>query len=122
MRQPPMFFKKGGGTLRGVSRPGKIVWSRIYMEQDELWCDIGTGRAVEMPKDETERRWALTDAQWPIMHGVLDGVSRDQMMAKHKANHIQVVYVDNDFDVKRAAEIKATALQALGIKVNLCGI
>jgi len=122
MRQPPMFFKKGGGTLRGVSRPGKIVWSRIYMEQDELWCDIGTGRAVELPKEETERRWALTDPQWPIMHGVLDGVSRDQMMAKHKANHIQVAYVDGDFEVRRAAEIKAAALQALGIKVNFCGI
>ncbi|WP_165384720.1 fucose isomerase [Sphingobacterium corticibacterium] len=122
MRQPPMFFKKGGGTLRGVSRPGSIVWSRIYIEQDELWCDIGTGRAVELPKEETERRWALTDPQWPIMHGVLDGVSRDQMMAKHKANHIQVAYVDGDFEVRRAAEIKAAALQALGIKVNFCGI
>lgn len=122
MRQPPMFFKKGGGTLRGVSRPGKIVWSRIYIEQDELWCDIGTGRAVELPKEETDRRWALTDVQWPIMHGVLDGVNRDQMMAKHKANHIQVAYVDGDFDVRRAAEVKAATLQALGIKVNFCGI
>ncbi|NGM90097.1 fucose isomerase, partial [Parapusillimonas sp. SGNA-6] len=122
LRQPPMFFKKGGGTLRGVSRPGKIVWSRVYIENDELWCDIGTGRVVELPQEETERRWNLTDKQWPIMHGVLDGVSRDQMMAKHKANHIQVVYVDGDFDVKRAAAIKATTLNAMGIKVNYCGI
>ena len=30
--------------------------------------------------------------QWPIMHGVLHGISRDQMMARHKANHIQVAY------------------------------
>ena len=122
MRQPAMFFKKGGGTLRGVSRPGKIVWSRVYIEEGELRCDIGTGRAVELPKEETDRRWALTDPQWPIMHGVLDGVSRDQMMAKHKANHIHVAYVDGDFDVKRAAEIKAATLEALGIKVNFCGI
>lgn len=122
MRQPPMFFKKGGGTLRGVSRPGNIVWSRIYIEKDELWCDIGTGKAVELPKEETERRWALTDVQWPIMHGVLDGVNRNQMMAKHKANHIQVAYVDGDFNVRRAAEIKAATLEKLGIKVNFCGI
>ena len=56
------------------------------------------------------------------MHGVLDGVSRDQLMAKHKANHIQVVYVDGDYDVRKAAEIKATTLVNLGVKVNFCGI
>lgn len=122
LRQPAMFFKKGGGTLRGISRPGKIVWSRIYIENNELFCDIGTGRVVELPSEETTRRWELTDKQWPIMHGVLDGVTRDQMMAKHKANHIQVVYVDGDFDVKRAAELKAATLQELGVRVNLCGI
>jgi len=122
MRQPPMFFGKGGGTLRGVSRPGKIVWSRIYMEDNALWCDIGTGRCVELPDFEVERLWNLTDPQWPVMHGVLDGVSRDQLMAKHKANHIQVVYVDGDYDVRKAAEIKAATFGKLEIKVNFCGI
>lgn len=122
LRQPPMFFRKGGGTLCGVSRPGNIVWSRVYIENNELWCDIGTGRAVELPEEETQRRWKLTDPQWPIMHGVLDGVSRDQVMAKHKANHIHVVYVDGDYDVRKAAEIKAATLESLGIKVNFCGI
>lgn len=122
LRQPAMFFKKGGGTLRGVSRPGNIVWSRIYIAENELCCDIGTGKVVELPSEETERRWKLTDEQWPIMHAVLNGVSRDQMMAKHKANHIQVVYVDGDFDINRAALMKASTLSALGINVNLCGI
>lgn len=122
MRQPPMFFGKGGGTLRGVSRPGKIVWSRVYAENNELWCDIGTGRCVELPEADVDRLWKLTDPQWPVMHGVLDGVSRDQMMAKHKANHIQVVYVDGDFDVRKAAEIKAATFVSLGINVNFCGI
>src|SRR5690606_22650407 len=122
LRQPAMFFKKGGGTLRGISRPGKIVWSRIYIENNELFCDIGTGKVVELPEAETQRRWDLTDKQWPIMHGVLDGVSPNQMMAKHKANHIQLVYVDGDFGVKRAAAIKAATLEMLGIKVNFCGI
>lgn len=122
MRQPPMFFGKGGGTLRGVSRPGKIVWSRVYVENNELWCDIGTGRCVELPEADVDRLWKLTDPQWPVMHGVLDGVSRDQMMAKHKANHIQVVYVDGDFDVRKAAEIKAATFVSLGINVNFCGI
>ena len=34
----------------------------------------------------------MTTPQWPIMHAVTYGVSRDQMMARHKANHIQVAY------------------------------
>ncbi len=122
LRQPPMFFKMGGGTLRGVSRPGNIVWSRIYIEQNVLCCDIGTARVVELPSAETQRRWDITDANWPIMHAVIDGVTRDQMMAKHKANHIQVVYVDGEFDVKRAALVKAMTFNSLGIKVNVCGI
>jgi hypothetical protein len=122
LRQPAMFFNKGGGTLRGISRPGNIVWSRVYIENNKLCCDIGTARVVELPKEETDRRWSLTDAQWPIMHAVLDGVSRDQMMAKHKANHIQVVYVDGGFDVHRAALIKAATFNALGVEVKLCGI
>lgn len=122
LRQPPMFFGKGGGTLRGISRHGNIVWSRVYIEHDKLHCDIGTAKIVELPIEETNRRWQMTDAQWPIMHAVLDGVSRDQMMAKHKANHIQVVYVDGEFDVTRAAMIKANTFKALGLVVNLCGI
>ena len=35
---------------------------------------------------------ANTTPQWPIMHAVTHGVTRDQMMARHKANHIQVAY------------------------------
>jgi hypothetical protein len=27
-RQPPMYFGLGGGSLKGISRPGHIVWSR----------------------------------------------------------------------------------------------
>ena len=39
---------------------------------------------------------ATPTPQWPIMHAVLHGVSRDQMMARHKANHIQVAYANSD--------------------------
>ena len=31
-RQPPMYFRLGGGTLKGISKPGEIVWSRIFVE------------------------------------------------------------------------------------------
>ena len=45
--------------------------------------------------EETERRWQATTPQWPIMHAVTYGVSRDQMMARHKSNHIQVAYANS---------------------------
>ena len=56
------------------------------------------------------------------MHAQLDGVTRDQMMARHKANHLNVVYA-NDPEAARAAALCRAALgQALGIQVNLAGI
>src|SRR3954471_9431962 len=91
-RQPPMYFRLGGGTLKGVSKPGEIVWSRIYVEDGELRMDLARAGVVKLPEAETQRRWQATTPQWPIMHAVTYGVSRDQMMARHKANHIQVAY------------------------------
>ncbi len=58
--------------------------------------DLGRATAIALPLEETERRWRSTTSQWPIMHAVLHGVSRNQMMARHKANHIQVVYARSD--------------------------
>ncbi len=52
----------------------------------------GAGGVVRLSDEETERRWQATTPQWPIMHAVLYGVSRDQLMAAHQANHIQVAY------------------------------
>jgi hypothetical protein len=120
-RQPAMFFPKGGGTLKGVSRPGHIVWSRIYVVGNKLYADLGVGEVVSLPTDETNRRWNETTPQWPIMHGVVKGVSRDQMMAKHKANHIQVVYANDETSAHKACRIKAAAFAELGIEVNFCG-
>jgi hypothetical protein len=70
-RQPAMFFPKGGGTLKGVSKPGHIVWSRIYVIKDKLFADLGIGEVVALPAEETTRRWNQTTPQWPIMHGVI---------------------------------------------------
>ncbi len=120
-RQPAMFFPKGGGTLKGVSKPGHIVWSRIYVIGNTLNADLGVGEVVSLPTEETNRRWQETTPQWPIMHGVVKGVSRDQMMAKHKANHIQVVYATDETTAHKACRIKAAALAELGIQVNFCG-
>lgn len=121
-RQPPMYFRLGGGTLSGTSKPGSIVWSRVFIEDGRLKCDLGLGSVVELPEEETRERLRLTTPQWPIMHAVLEGVSRDQMMARHKANHIQVVYAPDRDGARRGLAAKAAALQELGLEVFLCGI
>jgi hypothetical protein len=87
----------------------------------ELHCDIGVAEVVKLPDEETNRRWKETTPQWPIMHAVMKGVSRDQMMARHKSNHIQVVYAPNEKQAHRAARIKAAAMSGLGLQVHLCG-
>jgi hypothetical protein len=120
-RQPSMYFRLGGGTLKGVSKPGWIVWSRVFVMGGRLHADLGVAKVVELPEKETERRWRETTSQWPIMHAVLQGISRDQMMARHKANHIQVVYAPNERQAHRACRVKAAAFAELGIEVHLCG-
>ncbi len=120
-RQPAMYFRLGGGTMKGISKPGHIVWSRVFVMDGALHCDIGVAEVVKLPEKETERRWQETTPQWPIMHTVLKGVTRDQMMARHKSNHIQVVYCPNEKQAHRAARIKAAALSELGLHVSLCG-
>ena len=120
-RQPAMYFHLGGGTLKGISRPGEIVWSRIYISNDRLRMDLGRAAAVELPMEETQRRWDATTPQWPIMHAVTYGVSRDQMMARHKANHIQVAYANSAEEADRVMLAKAAMADALGMKVALCG-
>jgi hypothetical protein len=120
-RQPPMYFRLGGGTVKGVSKPGFIVWSRVFIMQGKLHCDLGVGKVVKLPAEETERRWRETTSQWPIMHAVLDGIHRDQMMARHKSNHIQVVYAPNEKQAHRACRIKAAMLAELGLEAHLCG-
>ena len=83
--------------------------------------DIGRGTVVELPQAETERRWQATTPQWPIMHAVLHGVTRDQMMARHRANHIQVAYGEDAASADRALQTKAAMFDAMGIVVHLCG-
>ena len=120
-RQPNMFFPSGGGTIKGISKPGEIVWSRICVEDGRLKMDLGRAGVVKLPLSETERRWQATTSQWPIMHAVTYGVSRDQMMARHKSNHIQVAYARSTADADRAMLAKASMAAALGLEVAICG-
>jgi hypothetical protein len=120
-RQPAMYFPSGGSTLRGVSKPGEIVWSRIFVENDRLNMDLGRAQVVRLPQEETERRWKETTYQWPIMHAVTYGMSRDQLMARHKSNHIHVAYANSPAEADLALLAKASMADAMGMHVSLCG-
>jgi hypothetical protein len=120
-RQPPMYFRLGGGTLKGISKPGEIVWSRVYVEDDRLKADIGRATVVDLPFEETERRWYETTPQWPIMHAVLHGITRDQMMARHKSNHIQVAYAPDARAANLALAVKVGMFEGMGMDVFVCG-
>lgn len=121
-RQPPMYFRLGGGTLKGVCKPGPVVWSRVFVEGGQVHVDIGRATAIELPTEETERRWQATTPQWPIMHVILQGVSRDQFMARHHANHVNVAYAPSDEAGGRALAAKAAMFAELGVHVHLCGV
>jgi hypothetical protein len=116
-----MYFRLGGGSLKGVSKPGEIVWSRIFVDGGKLKADIGRARAIELPPAETERRWQITTPQWPIMHAVMYGVTRDQLMARHKANHVQVAYAPDAASANLALAAKAAMFREMGLEVAICG-
>jgi hypothetical protein len=120
-RQPPMYFRLGGSTCTGIAKPGEIIWSRIYIEDAVLKMDLGRAKVVALPEKETHRRWYETTPQWPIMHAVTYGVSRDQMMARHKANHLQVAYANSAEEADLCLYTKAALAERLGIEVFLCG-
>ena len=121
-RQSAVFFKKGGATLAGVGRPGEIVWSRICVVGNKLRMDIGRGRVVTLPEKESRRRAELANPEWPVVNAVLDGVTRDQFMGRHPANHIQIVYANNAKDANRMLAVKAAMAEELGMEVYTCGV
>ena len=86
-----------------------------------LGFDTGLAEVVKLPQAETDDRWNLTTPQWPIMHAVLQGITRDQMMARHKANHIQVAYANSAEEADKAMLAKAHLAKELGLHVAICG-
>ena len=82
---------------------------------------VPSAYARKLPDEETKRRWNITTPQWPIMHAVTYGMSRDQLMARHKANHIQVAYAPDAAAADLALAAKASAFQELGLDVSICG-
>ncbi|MEO3854729.1 hypothetical protein [Acrocarpospora sp. B8E8] len=120
-RQDPVYFPLGGSTIKGVCKPGEIVWSRVFVQGGALHVDLGRASAISLPDEETERRSLATTPAWPIMHAVFHGVSRDQFMARHKANHLNVAYAPDAETADKALVTKAALFAELGVTVHLCG-
>jgi hypothetical protein len=120
-RQPPMYFRLGGGTLKGVCKPGDVVWSRVFTQGGKLHVDMGRATAIALPAEETERRLKSVTPQWPIMHTLLHGISRDQFMARHPANHVNVAYAESAEGADKVLAAKAAMMAELGLEVHLCG-
>ena len=93
----------------------------MYIAGGELHVDIFRGSVVELPAEETQRRKDATNPEWPIAHVVLHDVSRDQFMARHKANHAQLVYAPDAETADRALLAKAAMFERLGVHVHLIG-
>ena len=120
-RQPAMYFPLGGGTLKGIGRPGEIVWSRVFVEGGALHADLGRGSVVVLPEAETARRWQNTTSQWPLVSAIFHGASRDQFMARHRANHVSIAYAPDKAAADKALAMKAAMLDEMGVRVHLCG-
>ena len=119
-RQPAMYFPKGGSTITGQGKAGRLLWARAHYEGTSVTMQIGTGHAVELPEAEFERRRKATCYEWPLLNAVLDGMGRDDLMAGHQSNHVTIAYVDED---KLADVLKAFVAQAItqNIKVQVAG-
>ena len=55
------------------------------------------------------------------MHAVLYGVTRDQLMARHKSNHMQVAYAPDAAAANLALAAKAAMFREMGLEVAVCG-
>ncbi|PWC22918.1 signal transduction protein [Brenneria roseae subsp. roseae] len=119
-RQPAMFFPYGGSTIAGQGKAGRFIWARAHYEGTQVIMHIGTGTGVELPEAEFERRRRATNYEWPLLNAVLDGVTRDDLMAGHQSNHLTIAYVA---EAALPEVLKAFVAQALtqNIRVRLAG-
>ena len=78
-------------------------------------------RRSSYPPQKRNRRWKRSHPQWPIMHALLHGITRDQFMARHRANHLNVAYAPTPELADKALDAKAAMMTEMGILVHRCG-
>ena len=117
-----MYFRLGGGTIKGVSKPGPVVYSRVFLMDGKLHVDMGIGEAVELPDEETQRRW---DATTPAVADHAPGDAGRDPRPVHGAPQVEPhpgrVRARHRDAARKALAAKAAMFDALGVKVNLTG-
>ena len=119
-RQTPMFFPYGGSTIAGQGKAGRFIWARAHYVGTDVYLHIGTGTAVELPEEEFTRRRHATSYEWPLLNAILDGVTRDDLMAGHQSNHLSIAYVPEE---QLQGVLRAFVSQAItqNIRVQVAG-
>jgi hypothetical protein len=56
------------------------------------------------------------------MNVILHGVTRDQFMGRHRANHVNVAYAPSAEEADKVLAAKASMFASLGIHMHLCGV
>ena len=56
-----------------------------------------------------------------VATGQHGSVTRDQLMARHKSNHLQVAYAPDAPAANLAMAVKAAMFREMGLDVNVCG-
>jgi hypothetical protein len=53
-----------------LSQSALVAKMRIVSDADARGADIGLGRVVQLPDEETTRRWQQTTSQWPMVSAI----------------------------------------------------
>jgi len=112
-RQPKGYFPVPGGTFAGESLPGKVTWSRAYLEDGKLHMDIGKGSVVKLPPEVRDAWWNGTTRQWPFMATDM-GISRETLMAHYMSNHVAVAYGDIFEEMQALSKLLGFEVRILG--------
>jgi L-fucose isomerase-like protein len=104
-RQPPMYFKQGGGTCSVVVRvQGVVTWARFSYRNHKIYLAAGRGLTDVPTEKQWKQRSRRCDPEWPHWYLRLCG------RVEWKINSNHPITVLGDF----LAELKAVA-EELGI-------
>ena len=117
----PCIFRLAADRSRASASPARSSGAACLLKAERFIADMGSGTVVSLPAAETERRWRETTTQWPIVHAILHGVSQNQMMARHRANHVNVAYAPTAEIADKALATKAAMLAELGVRYIFAG-
>jgi uncharacterized caspase-like protein len=57
-----------------------------------------------------------------MMNAILNGVTKDNLIARNRSNYINVAYADTPKNADRLMAVKTAMATALGVDVYLCGM